>query len=112
MARLGIDFGTTHTVVALSDRGNYPVVAFEDCNAVPSLIAARDADGALRYGAEAAAVAHEDGWSCLRSFKRLLGDAGPQTEIVLGGRLFPLTDLLAGFLAHVRQRLLQGSNAG
>ena len=27
--RLGIDFGTTHTVVATVDRGNYPVVAFE-----------------------------------------------------------------------------------
>ena len=27
--RLGIDFGTTHTVVALVDRGNYPVVAFD-----------------------------------------------------------------------------------
>ena len=26
-ARLGIDFGTTHTVAALVDRGNYPVVS-------------------------------------------------------------------------------------
>ena len=28
--RLGIDFGTTRTVVAASDRGNYPVVSFVD----------------------------------------------------------------------------------
>ena len=27
--RLGIDFGTTRIVVAVVDRGNYPVVAFE-----------------------------------------------------------------------------------
>ena len=112
MAQLGIDFGTTHTVVALSDRGNYPVVAFEEGNAFPSLIAARDFDGALCYGTEAAAVAHEEGWSCLRSFKRLLSGAGPQTEIVLGGRLYPLTDLLAGFLSHLKETLLHRSNAG
>ena len=29
---LGLDFGTTHTVVAYADRGNYPVVAFLDEN--------------------------------------------------------------------------------
>ena len=28
--RLGIDFGTTRTVVAYADRGNYPVVRFTD----------------------------------------------------------------------------------
>ena len=28
--RLGIDFGTTRTVVAWCDRGNYPVVSFVD----------------------------------------------------------------------------------
>ena len=27
---LGLDFGTTHTVVAHGDRGNYPVVSFLD----------------------------------------------------------------------------------
>src|SRR4051794_26382589 len=34
--RLGIDFGTTHTVVALVDRGNYPIVSFEHADYVPS----------------------------------------------------------------------------
>ena len=48
--RLGVDFGTTHTVAAIVDRGNYPVVSYEWGDAVPSLIAVRDADGALRLG--------------------------------------------------------------
>src|SRR5947208_16651137 len=77
--RLGIDFGTTHTVVALVDRGNYPIVSFEHSDYVPSLAAASN-DGTLRFGAQAAAVANEPGWSVLRSFKRMLVDAGPATE--------------------------------
>ena len=27
--RVGIDFGTTHTVAAVVDRGNYPVASFD-----------------------------------------------------------------------------------
>ena len=44
--RVGIDFGTTHTVVALVDRGNYPVVSFDGVDAWPSLIAANAAASA------------------------------------------------------------------
>ena len=51
--RLGIDFGTTHTVVALVDRGNYPVVGFEWGDTLPSLCAVRRRDAALRFGVEA-----------------------------------------------------------
>jgi molecular chaperone DnaK (HSP70) len=110
--RLGIDFGTTHTVVALVDRGNYPVVSFEGSDFVPSLVAARDADGALRFGLDAAAVRHEPGWSVLKSFKRLLNDAGPGTEAEIGERRYPLATLLTGFLARLKEDLLTRSNSG
>jgi molecular chaperone DnaK (HSP70) len=73
--RVGIDFGTTHTVVAVVDRGNYPVVSFDGVDAWPSLIAA-NAAGQLRFGSDAAAVRREPGWSVLRSIKRLLNEAG------------------------------------
>jgi molecular chaperone DnaK (HSP70) len=107
--RVGIDFGTTHTVVAAVDRGNYPVVSFEGVDAWPSLIAA-NAAGELRFGAEAAAVRHESDWSVLRSFKRLLNDAGPQTEVTLAGRAYRLADLLTGFLAQLKADLRRHSN--
>ncbi|OBH34600.1 molecular chaperone Hsp70 [Mycobacterium sp. E342] len=108
--RVGIDFGTTHTVVAAVDRGNYPVVSFDGVDAWPSVVAA-NADGELRFGTEAAAVRHDPDWSVLRSFKRLLNEAGPQTEVSLAGRSHRLADLLTGFLAQLKSDLLRRSNA-
>jgi molecular chaperone DnaK (HSP70) len=108
--RVGIDFGTTHTVVAVVDRGNYPVVSFDGLDAWPSLIAA-NAAGQLRFGSDAAAVRREPGWSVLRSIKRLLNEAGPQTEVNLAGRDYRLADLLAGFLAQLKSDLAHRSNA-
>jgi molecular chaperone DnaK (HSP70) len=108
--RVGIDFGTTHTVVAVVDRGNYPVVSFDGLDAWPSLIAA-NAAGQLRFGSDAAAVRREPGWSVLRSIKRLLNEAGPHTEVNLAGRDYRLADLLAGFLAQLKSDLAHRSNA-
>src|SRR5882757_7258351 len=109
--RVGIDFGTTHTVAAVVDRGNYPVVSFDGMDTWPSVIAA-DGAGQLRFGLDALAVRHEPGWSVLRSFKRLLNDAGPGTEVTLAGCRYLLTDLLAPFLAQLKNDLQQRSNAG
>ncbi len=109
--RVGIDFGTTHTVVSVVDRGNYPVVSFDGVDAWPSLIAA-NAAGELRFGLDAAAVRHEPEWSVLRSFKRLLNEAGPQTEVNLAGRNHRLADLLTGFFAQLESDLHRRSNAG
>jgi len=108
--RVGIDFGTTHTVAAVVDRGNYPVVSFDGVDAWPSVIAA-NAAGELRFGLDAVTVRHEAGWSVLRSFKRLLNHAGPRTEVNLAGRNYPLADLLAGFLAQLKNDLQHRSNA-
>ncbi len=103
--RLGIDFGTTHTVVALVDRGNYPIVSFEQGDAIPSIVSV-DPSGALRFGAA------DPGWPALRSFKRLLDAARPDTALELGGKSYLLTELLMQFLAHVRDEIMHRSNAG
>src|SRR5712672_1580779 len=103
--RFGIDFGTTHTVVAMIDRGNYPVVSFEHHDAIPSIVSV-DPKGELVFGRT------EPGWTVLRSFKRLLGDAHPDSEVRIGTRSVPLSDLLAGFLTQVREDLMYRSNAG
>ena len=71
---LGIDLGTTRTVVARVDRGNYPVVTFTDEHGdiqeyLPSLTALTP-DG-LVHGFAARAAARE-GAPLLRSLKRRL----------------------------------------
>ena len=112
--RLGIDFGTTRTVVAGADRGNHPVLDFVDDAGdargwIPTLVAERH--GELRYGLDAAAVAEDPSFHLVRSFKRLLSSprSGPAETVAIGGSAVPIGDLVTGFLAHVREAILQRS---
>lgn len=107
--RLGIDLGTTRTVVARVDRGNYPVVMVSDTEGdardfVPTVAALVDED--LVYGFEALAAAKK-GAGLLRSFKRLLGEPSTTlgTGVDIGGREVPLLDILTGFLQALRQQV-------
>jgi molecular chaperone DnaK (HSP70) len=86
MARLGIDFGTTNTVVVCSDRGRYPVVPHAVETAIgrvvrdifPSLLAYDHERGGLLYGPDAERCLTAPGadrrYSVMRSIKRLLRD--------------------------------------
>src|SRR5262245_5536337 len=99
---LGIDYGTTRTVVAAADRGNYPIIGFqgEDGNIqewYPSLVAARA--GELLFGLDAAILQDEPGWIIERSFKRDLSSLGPDAVIMLAGREITALDLLTEFLS-------------
>jgi molecular chaperone DnaK (HSP70) len=107
--RLGIDFGTTRTIVAVADRGNYPVVTFENAEGdfqewFPCLVAIRGNERA--YGFDAVALAEQPGWTIHRSFKRLLDSASPNGSIVG----VPVFTLLGEFLASLRRALETQSN--
>ncbi len=111
--RLGIDFGTTRTVVAWCDRGNYPVVSFVDdagdaFECFPSVVAEKD--GELRYGFDAERVAKSPEWNVLRSFKRLLNDPSPEATVQVGGTSLRMIDLLAGFFGALADALRSHSN--
>jgi molecular chaperone DnaK (HSP70) len=113
---LGIDFGTTRTVVACADRGNYPVVDFVDqagdaASWIPSVVSERD--GELRFGFEALAAANDPSCTTLTSFKRLLSnpDAGPGQAVTVGATTVRVADLMTQFLSYVRDAFIRRSNA-
>jgi molecular chaperone DnaK (HSP70) len=110
---LGIDFGTTRTVVAAVDRGNYPIISFhpEDGDTLewyPSVAAARG--GEVVFGFDAAQKQGAEGWSVLRSFKRRLATIGPDERIEIGDHKLTALELLTGFLSALRSDLLARSN--
>jgi molecular chaperone DnaK (HSP70) len=113
--RIGIDFGTTRVVVASVDRGNFPLVNFETpdgqaCDWFPPVIAVRG--HARLYGWQAVAAQEDDSWTVLRSLKRCLRKAGPQTELHAAGQTLPLRLLLGEMMVALRTQLLEHSNLG
>lgn len=111
--RLGIDFGTTRIVVAVSDRGNYPVVAFEGpegevCEWYPPLVGV--ANSHRIYGWQAWAAQSDPAATVVRSLKRFLGDAGPNTPVAIAGLVAPLSLILAELAASLHNALRHNAN--
>jgi molecular chaperone DnaK (HSP70) len=114
MTKLGVDFGTTRTLVAGVDRGNYPVVTFLDAigeahEHFPSVVA--ELDGELLYGL-AAVDAAARGAVLLRSFKRLLAapDVTAAQRVEFVDVDVSLLELLTGYLKALRVALIERSN--
>ena len=116
MARLGIDFGTTNTVVVFSDRGHYPVVPHVVETAVgpgsrdvfPSLAVYDRVREGYEFGLEAERCLMRPGadtrYGMIRALKRRIGDYAENTRIgedaVPGG--FDPADVLRQYLEAVR----------
>ena len=108
--QLGIDFGTTRTVVSLCDNGNHPVIEFEDSEGAvhggfPSVIAASQTT--LDYGLDAMERLADPDWQVLPSFKRLL--CAPGEPVQLGGFSLLPAELLGGYLRALHTALLTRS---
>jgi molecular chaperone DnaK (HSP70) len=111
--RLGVDFGTTRTVVAASDRGNYPVVSFqldsgEATQWYPPVVV--EEGGVIYFGLDALDRQSKPGAFALRSIKRLMTQRGPESEIRVGNRSLPALQLLTGYFSALRRDLLERSN--
>lgn len=110
---IGIDLGTTRTVVSLADRGNYPVAGFtdlfgDDHDFLPSLSALTD-EG-LVHGFEARRAARR-GAPLVRSLKRRLSSptASWSAPVSFGSTSLPLGEVLASYLRYLRERLWRSS---
>jgi len=111
--KLGVDFGTNRIVVAAADRGNYPLVSFDALDGTssdwfPSLVALRGHE--RLYGWDAYDKQGDESWTVIRSIKRLLEDAGPQTLLDLGDHHVRLANLLDGLTGALQTALRQRSN--
>ncbi len=113
--KIGIDFGTTRVVVAAVDRGNYPLVNFEAADGqvrdwFPSLLGVCGDKRA--YGWEAMQHQGETGWTIVRSLKRWLKNAGPQSEIEIAGQRLPLSQAITEMMTALRRDLMDKSTLG
>ncbi|MDQ3333713.1 MAG: Hsp70 family protein [Myxococcota bacterium] len=108
--RLGIDFGTTRTVVSAAVDGRYPVAAFDDGGEfrehVPGIAAI--CEGELVVGWDAArALANGTAEHALRSIKRVIASLAPDEEALPG---ITALELATQFLVGLRESLEQHSN--
>ncbi len=108
--RLGIDFGTTRTVVAAPHGGRYPVVSFDTTEGfrdyLPGVAAVEG--GALRFGTDAAA---DPELMLIRSVKQAVTGVAPDEPV----RGWPHPDVSAlelttAYLRYVRRMMLEHSN--
>ncbi len=114
--RLGIDFGTTRTVVATARDGRYPVASFATgegfVDYLPGIAAL--GPGGLRFGTEAAALLAAGGTGLpplLRSVKAAVSGMPPDDIAWRAGELsISALDLATAYLCYLRRMLLEHSN--
>jgi molecular chaperone DnaK (HSP70) len=107
--RLGIDFGTTRTVVAAAVEGRYPVAAFESgtgyCDYIPGIAARTGSELALGWDVELSGNLG----GALRSIKRAVSRVSPDEPLSALGSVSAL-ELTTRYLEVLRRRILEGSN--
>ena len=111
--KLGIDFGTTHTVAAIADQGNFPVVFFSSpagdwYDFFPSLIAIRA--GETRFGFEAYEVIGDPQWTVIRSVKSLLKHIDRTKQLEIEGHSYGVLKLLVDYLSAFKRALRHASS--
>ena len=108
--RLGIDFGTTRTVVAACVNGRYPVALFETprgyVDYLPGIACAHD--GTLDYGWETSETILTG--KTLRSIKRVVGRLAPDDPVPGLHEQRAALDLVTEYLRYVKKMLVERSN--
>jgi len=95
-------------VVAAVDRGNYPILSFEDTEGAvfdwfPSLVAVHQKERV--YGWQAWACQQYPNWTIVRSIKRVLDNAGPNTVLQIADQQVPLMQVVHEMAAALKEQL-------
>jgi molecular chaperone DnaK (HSP70) len=110
--RLGIDFGTTRTVVAASIEGRYPVAAFDTGHGfsdfVPGLAVGSSAEMSL--GWEAVERLTSTAPSALRSIKRVVSALSPDDAVMALASHPSALDLMTEYLTRLGRMIVERSN--
>ncbi|MEX1369090.1 MAG: Hsp70 family protein, partial [Nannocystaceae bacterium] len=112
--RLGIDLGTTRTVVVAADRGRYPVASFDVggsfCDHLPAI--AVHAAGRWHFGETARGRMAEPtpGQTAIASVKRLISTLAPEDPLPGAPQAGTALELLEAYLRWVHQMLRRHSN--
>jgi molecular chaperone DnaK (HSP70) len=108
--RLGIDFGTTRTVVSACVKGRYPVALFDTprgyVDYLPGIAFAHD--GTLDYGWES--TTGELSGKTLRSIKRVVGRLAPDDWVPGLAEQRAAIELVTDYLKYVKHMLVERSN--
>lgn len=110
---LGIDFGTTHTTVAVVEQGNYPVISFSDTEGnwidnYPSALAVKGDE--IKFGFEAVKIKEDPEWTFIRSIKSLLKNHQYTSFIQIHDYQYEINPLVEGFLKELKRMLIEESN--
>ncbi|MBA3454521.1 MAG: Hsp70 family protein [Deltaproteobacteria bacterium] len=110
--RLGIDFGTTRTVVAAVQDGRHPVAAFDEGGEfrehVPGIAVLRRNELLVGWAA-ARALADGTAEHSIRSVKRVIGHLAPDAAVP-GLPGISALELVTEFLAGLRTQLIEHGN--
>ena len=111
---LGIDFGTSNSAMAWADAGGQArLIPLEgDAPALPTALFYNAEDHSTHFGRDAVAqyLAGTEG-RLMRSLKSLLGSSLLQEKTVVNGQSVSFQDIIAQFLAMLRERATQALGA-
>jgi molecular chaperone DnaK (HSP70) len=110
--RLGIDFGTTRTVVAAAVDGRYPIAVFETPNGYSEFVPGLAVQGKNRLdlGWAAASSLLHDATAVVRSIKREVVTRLPDERVADLGIDVTALELTSEYLRSLRRMLLERSN--